>query len=97
MSRGKYSPKCPHANSNYDYKYNCFGKIPEHYNGDKTTFCAKIHMDGYDDEGFDRYGYSDFLADGTYVGLGCGVDRNGHTEDEYLSMNDDQFFYYYNH
>ena len=52
-------------------------------------------MDGYDEEGFDSYGYSDFLADGTYVGYGQGIDRNGITEDEYLVMDDDTFLYWY--
>ena len=95
MSRGKYSPTCPHANTGYEMKYTCYGKIPEPYNGDPSTFDTKIHMDGYDEEGFDSYGYSDFLADGTYVGYGQGIDRNGITEDEYLVMDDDTFLYCY--
>ena len=36
-----------------------------------------------DDEGYDRYGYSDYDEDGAYV-LGGGVDRAGYTETDYL-------------
>ena len=93
MARGKYSPRCPHANTDYDFKYNCYGKIPDTYNGDSKTFDARIHMSGYDDQGFDSYGYSDFLDDGTWVGLGQGIDRNGKTEDDYFNMDDDEFDY----
>jgi len=93
MARGKYSPKCPHAKTDYDYPYTCMGVLPSAYNGDPKTFDPKIHMSGYDDQGFDSYGYSDFLGDGTYVGLGQGIDRNGKTEDDYFNMDYDEFEY----
>lgn len=82
MSRGKYSP----AWVNKDCIYNCYGKIPEpwceNYN-EKTMFA------NYDNEGFDRYGYSCFDSEGNYVGIGNGIDRLGYTEYEYLTMDDD--------
>ena len=91
MARGKYSPKCPHANTDYDFCYNSQGQLPASYRPGTDVFNPRIHMNGYDSEGYDRYGYSDFLEDGTYVGLGQGIDRNGKTEDEYFNMNDDEF------
>lgn len=88
MSRGKYSPNCP---SGKQYIYNCYGKVPAPYNGDKSTWDEKTMFADYDDEGFDRYGYSAFSADGTYV-FGAGIDREGFTENDYLQMDDDEFY-----
>lgn len=85
MSRGKYSP----AWVKKDCIYNCYGEIPEpwceNYN-EKTMFA------NYDDEGFDSYGYSCFDSEGNYVGIGNGIDRLGHTEYEYLIMDDDTWY-----
>ena len=78
MGQGKYSPVCPHANACYEFKYNCYGKVADYYNGDQATYDEKIHFDNYDEEGFDRYGYSSFDANGFYVGIGNGVDRLGY-------------------
>jgi len=95
MSRGKYSPRTPHArDDNYEYKYTCYGKIPEPYDHTIDVYDQRIHFDNYDDEGFDRYGYSAFDINGEYVGPGAGVDRLGHTELDYLSMDDRDWYYF---
>lgn len=92
MSQGKYSPRCPHARDNkYEYKFNCFGKMPPIYNPTSDVFDAQMHFGNYDDEGYDSYGYSCFDADGVYVGIGVGVDRLGYTEMEYLRMSEDDY------
>lgn len=95
MSRGKYSPKCPHANQNYDYKFNSFGALPVPWTdaAEKAgvKYDEKTMFPNYDDEGFDSYGYSCFDADGNYVGIGDGVDRLGNTEMDYLCMEDEDF------
>lgn len=81
MSYGKYSPtlikKGPHI-------YNAYGKIPEDYDHTIDKFDEKIHLANYDEDGYDRYGYSAFHADGSYAGIGDGIDRDGYTENEYL-------------
>lgn len=89
MSRGKYSPICP-KNGDYDFKFNCYGKEPE-IRLDDEPFDEKRHFANYDDEGFDRYGYSSFDSDGNYVGIGNGIDRQGYTELDYLQMDDEEF------
>lgn len=91
MSRGKYSPRCPHANTDYEFKYNADGKIPPSYTPGKDVYDTRLHFDNYDEEGFDRYGYSAFDADGNYVGIGDGIDRLGNTEDDYMRMTDEEF------
>lgn len=91
MGQGKYSPVCPHANTYYEFKYNCYGKIADYYNGDQATYDEKTHFENYDEEGFDRYGYSSFDANGFYVGIGNGVDRLGYTELEYTVMDTDEY------
>ena len=92
MSRGKYSPNLPYGK---EFIYNCYGKGPlpwsklaESYG---LVYDEKVHFDNYDDEGFDRYGYSAFDSDGNYVGIGSGVDRNGCTEMEYMCMSDEEW------
>lgn len=45
----------------------------------------------YDNEGFDSYGYSAFDKNGTYMGIGEGIDRNGLTEQDYLVMDSEEF------
>lgn len=90
MSRGKYSPWCYGNNqSNTEYTFNCYGEVPVEWN--KENYDEKLMFDGYDSEGFDSYGYSAFEVDGAYSGIGNGVDRYGYTENEYLSMTDEQF------
>ena len=92
MSQGKYSPRCPHAGDiTYEYKFNCRGELPPPYDHTRDTYDEQIHFDNYDDEGYDRYGYSCFDIDGVYVGLGAGVDRLGYTELDYLQMSYDDF------
>jgi hypothetical protein len=90
MSRGKYSPNLPNLGED-SFVFNADGQVPAPWKGgdeyDQRTMFAQ-----YDSEGFDRYGYSAFDADGTFVGTGNGVDRNGYTEYEYLTMSDEQWF-----
>lgn len=87
MSRGKYSPICPHASDDdYEYKYNCFGQLPEPWKGG-DEYNAQTMFDDYDDEGYDSYGYSCFIGE-TYVGAGKGADRDGYTEMDYLTLQD---------
>lgn len=97
MSRGKYSPNCPHSNSEYDFKYNCFKKLPDAWNSEVTASGVGLNLKtmfpNYDEEGFDSYGYSAFDAEGNYAGIGLGVDRLGYTEDEYLCMSEEDFAY----
>lgn len=95
MSRGKYSPNCPHAGDrSYEYKYNADKQIPPDFDPKTDVYNERLHFGDYDSEGFDRYGYSAFDENGKFVGLGNGVDRNGYTEMDYMSMSDDEFFYH---
>ena len=91
MSRGKYSPNLPYGK---EFIYNCYGKVPAEWSmeiAEGVVYDEKTMFDNYDDEGFDRYGYSAFDSDGNYVGIGSGVDRNGCTEMEYMCMSDDEW------
>jgi hypothetical protein len=93
MGRGKYSP-AGRDERNTDYSFNCYGQVPDAW--DETTpkevvYDEKVHFGNYDKDGFDSYGYSAFDAEGNYVGIGDGVDRNGYTEREYMVMSDDEF------
>ena len=91
MSRGKYSPNLPWGK---EFTYNCYGKVPAEWSmeiAEGVVYDEKTMFDNYDDEGFDRYGYSAFDSDGNYVGSGSGVDRNGCTEMEYMCMSDDEW------
>jgi hypothetical protein len=91
MGRGKYSPNLP---KNDDFGFNCYGQRPAPWNMELKAagveYDTKTMFDDYDKEGFDRYGYSSFDADGNYC-FGNGVDRNGYTELDYLSMSDEEF------
>lgn len=90
MSRGKYSPFLPpRAERTEDFGFNADRQRPAPY--DRGNYDERTMFAGYDKDGFDRYGYSAFEADGTFVGLGQGVDRGGYTEDEYLSMSPEDF------
>lgn len=91
MSRGKYSPVCPHANKGYDYCFNAKGEVPAPYDPKVDTWNEEIHFGDYDSEGYDRYGYSAYDENKRFVGLGNGVDRLGNTEMDYLRMSDDEF------
>jgi hypothetical protein len=93
MSRGKYSPICPHArDDNYKYEFNCYGNTPEPWAGRDNepgrTFDTKTMIGYYDSEGYDSYGYSSFDSDGNYVGNQAGIDRAGYTENDYLTLQD---------
>lgn len=93
MSRGKYSvlaykewPK------GYEFKYNCYGQLPTEWNQEVfnsgVSYDEKTMFDNYDEEGYDSYGYSAFYDDGSYAGIGNGVDRAGYTEMDYLTLQD---------
>ncbi len=92
MSQGKYSPRTPNANKGWDFfNRNCYGQIPPDYTVGVDEYDEKLHFADYDDEGFDRYGYSAFDADRNYVGVGNGIDRLGYTEFDYITMDPDDF------
>jgi hypothetical protein len=95
MSQGKYSPSCPHANKGYDFKYNCYKQIAAPWTHEiaasGVVYDEKTMFGNYDEEGFDRYGYSAFDADGNYAGIGSGIDRLGYTENDYLCMSEEDF------
>lgn len=72
------------------------------YNADKQIppeswpeggYETRIHLANYDKNGFNRYGYSAFDADGNYLCIGAGIDRYGYTEMDYLTMSDNEFEY----
>lgn len=92
MSKGKYSPtvySLKHQGDRTQYKYNAKGEMPEKFDHDQYN--EETMFDNYDSEGFDSYGYSAYSHDGTFVGVGNGVDRKGYTENDYLSMSDDEY------
>jgi hypothetical protein len=99
MSRGKYSPATPRKNSDARMKLdaveqfdrNAYGEVPSPYQAGVDQYDEKIHFGDYDEWGYDSYGYSAWLEDGTFVGLGQGVDRLGYTEDDYITMRDDEW------
>lgn len=94
MSKGKYSPALTREDVDRpysEYKYNADRQIPPPYDPEKDTYDERTHFDNYDENGYDSYGYSAFLEDSTFVGLGQGIDRWGYTEDDYLTMSDDYF------
>jgi hypothetical protein len=92
MSRGKYSLAYKRWPEGYEFKYNCFGQEPAPWTQEMIdageVYDSMTMMDGYDEEGFDRYGYSAFDNDGEYLGHMDGVDRDGWTEDQYLRLED---------
>lgn len=95
MSRGKYSPTVNYSqglSNNSDFSFNCYGQPPVAWPAERVEYDEKTMFGNYDRDGYDRYGYSAFDRDGNYVGIGNGVDRNGYTEFEYLSMSSDEFF-----
>lgn len=93
MGQGKYSPVCPHANTNYDYHFNAKGEIPPSYDHKVDTWNEEIHFGDYDSDGYDRYGYSAYDANKRFVGTGNGIDRLGNTEMDYMSMSAEEFMY----
>lgn len=92
MSRGKYSPNLPRGK---EFIYNCYGKAPVEWSKEiadsGVAYDEKTMFIDYDDEGYDRYGYSAFDSNGDYAGIGSGVDRNGYTEMVYLCMSSEEF------
>lgn len=92
MSQGKYSPRAPNTGNhiNYEFKYNCHGEIAPHYHP-ADQYVSALHFTNYDEEGFDAYGYSAFYRSGIFAGHGCGIDRLGYTENEYMVMSHDEW------
>ena len=87
MSRGKYSVRAYIDNSD-DMNYNAKGqRMPEGFQISKG-FDPETDWYVYDHEGYDRYGYSSYTADGKFDD-GHGVDRAGWTEDDYSMGIDD--------
>lgn len=87
--KGKYSPTVYGSKFDGPYTFNAKGEVPEPYVGD---YNEETMFPNYDSEGYDSYGYSSYDADGKYVGVGgYGVDRNGLTEFDYLTMDDEMF------
>ena len=99
MSQGKYSPSLTreHIRRSYNetYIYNADGKIPEILSPNDPSYDERVHFANYDSEGYDRYGYSAFLDDGTFVGMCDGIDRFGYTELDYLEMDVHTFMNYF--
>lgn len=87
MSRGKYSPCLPILDEE-GFTFNCYGDLPAPWVGG-DGYNEKTMFPNYNSQGYDRYGYSAFDANGEYVGVGRGVDRLGYTELEYMSMSDE--------
>ncbi len=88
MGVGKYSPSCPNANKGFAFfDRNAKGDIPPARAADEP-YDPELHFADYDPEGFDSYGYSAYDADGDFRGHGAGIDRLGHTEDEYAADHD---------
>ncbi len=86
MSYGKYSPTLPKHER--EYIYNAKGEIPAPWSKDLQEqgieYDEETMFGDYDSEGYDRYGYSAYTADGKFVGLGQGIDREGMTENDHL-------------
>lgn len=92
MSKGKYSPTVyahKHQGDYAQYKYNAKGEMPVQFERDRYN--EETMFVNYNSEGFDSYGYSAYSRDGTFVGAGNGVDRNGYTENDYQNMSDEAF------
>ena len=105
MSRGKYSPNCPNSDKGFDtFRFNCYGQEPAPWSTEIAAtgveFDSKTMFGNFDNEGYDSSGYSCFDKEGNYVGDGAGIDRDGFTEMDYLTLQDipeehrDSFYYY---
>ena len=94
MSQGKYSPSLPNLGEEC-FVFNCYKQEPTPWTAELqasgVVYDEKSMFGNYDSEGFDRYGYSAFDAEGNYVGIGDGIDRLGYTEFEYLCMDPEDF------
>jgi hypothetical protein len=93
MARGKYSVLAHKKWSDgYEFKFNAYGKKPEPWTygqlDSRQEYNPLTMFPMYDEEGYDRYGYSAFDREGNYVGDGEGVDRAGWTEEDYLLNRD---------
>jgi len=98
MSKGKYSPALSFKDANRPYTAYCYNadrQCPPEWTLEMKErgeiYDERIYFGNYDENGYDSYGYSAFLEDGTFIGLGQGIDRWGYTEDDYISMSDDHF------
>lgn len=94
MSQGKYSPTMC-VKRDVEYIYNAYGKPCAEWSreveANGVVYDEKTMFGNYDSEGFDGYGYSAFDSEGTYVGIGTGIDRLGYTENEYMCMSIEDF------
>lgn len=89
MGKGKYSPTA-YSTKYTDYVFNAKGQPPVGYDT-SDKYDPETMSDHYDCEGYDSYGYSAYDRDGKFVGSCYGVDRNGLTENDYLSMSDEEY------
>ena len=92
MGRGKYSLAYKRWPEGYEFRFNCYGQEPAEWSqavqDSGVEYDEKTMFANYDEEGFDSYGYSAFDGDGNYVGIMNGVDREGWTEHDYLTLAD---------
>ena len=100
MSRGKYSL----AYEDKPDGFNARGQTPVPfcpYQNKLSNEHYVLSCSHFDEEGYDRYGYSCYDNEGNFVGDGNGVDRAGWTEMDYLTLQDipeehRESYYYYN-
>jgi hypothetical protein len=97
--KGKYSPTVYGSRFDGPYDRNARGEMPAPWNAEVAAigvvYDEETMFGNYDEQGFDSYGYSAYDADENYVGVGgYGVDRNGLTEFDYLTMSDEEFSTY---
>jgi hypothetical protein len=96
MSYGKYSPTLPRHER--EFIYNAKGEIPTEWNPEMKAagieYDTETMFGNYDSDGFDSYGYSAYNANGDYIGIGQGVDREGLTENEHFENWLDEQRYY---
>lgn len=97
MSRGKYSLVWVDKPMGWNAK----GEVPVLYDRNCTDEEHYVlASDHFDEDGYDRYGYSCYDKNGEFVGDGEGVDRAGWTEMDYLTLQDipeehrDSYHYY---
>lgn len=90
MSQGKWSPTLSKIRDRGPLIYNARGELPPPIQPGEE-FSNELHRSDCDSRGCDIYGYSAYDAEGCFVGIGEGVDRDGYTEMDYLNMSDEEW------